>query len=173
MLYCCYHTGIHGRRGVRPKRPLRNYFGTLNNIAQTWTFLVSSLRWKKFLSYKNLAIHLPDQIFTIWQIVTKLRKKHINHRTAYKLLGNADIACALDEAHRREFLQHNHNATRFSKLLHHHIDVIMFLSAQGLAFRGHDESVPSSNRGNFLELIDLLGNYSHELRSFLDQGHVT
>lgn len=100
-------------------------------------------------------------------------KKHINHHTAYKLLGNADIACALDEAHRREIVQHNHNATRFSKLLHHHIDVIIFLSAQGLAFRGHDESVPSSNRGNFLELIDLLGNYSHELRSFLDQGRVT
>lgn len=100
-------------------------------------------------------------------------KKHINHHTMYKLLGNADIACALDEAHRREIAMHNHNATRFSKLLQHHIDVVVFLAAQGLAFRGHDESEASSNRGNFLELMDLLGNYSHELRMFLDRDRIT
>ena len=42
-----------------------------------------------------------------------------------------------------------------------------------LAFRGHDESKLSSNRGNFLELMKLLGGYSHELRSFLDKDSIT
>ena len=58
-------------------------------------------------------------------------------------------------------------------MMKHHIDVGIFLSAQGLAFRGHNESYESSNRGNFLELIDMLGNYSSELREFLDHEKIT
>ena len=50
-----------------------------------------------------------------------------------------------------------------------HIDVAVYLSAQGLAFQGHAEDKSSSNRGNFLELIDLLGCYCQELRVFLDK----
>eukprot|EP00794_Sanderia_malayensis_P021002 gene21002-23053_t len=58
-------------------------------------------------------------------------------------------------------------------MLHHHINVAVFLSAQGLAFRGHDESKISSNRGNFIELLDLVGVYNSDLRSFLDQDRTT
>ena len=58
-------------------------------------------------------------------------------------------------------------------MLHHHIDAAVFLSAEGLAFRGHDEKKLSSNRGNFLELMELLGSYSHDLRSFLDKDWIT
>eukprot|EP00794_Sanderia_malayensis_P012585 gene12585-13873_t len=58
-------------------------------------------------------------------------------------------------------------------MMKHHIDVGIFLSAQGLAFRGHDESDESSNRGNFLELMDMLADYSHELRVFLDHEKIT
>ena len=100
-------------------------------------------------------------------------KKHIMYHTAYKLLGNTDVACALDEARQREVTKHNYNASRYTKMLHHHIDAAVFLSAQGLAFRGHDEGKLSSNRGNFLELMELLGNYSHDLRSFLDKDRIT
>ena len=93
--------------------------------------------------------------------------------TSYQLLGNNDIACALDEARQREVTRHNHNATHYVRMMHHHIDAAIYLSAQGLAFRGHDESSISSNRGNFIELLELLGNYSHEFRSFLDKERVT
>lgn len=34
------------------------------------------------------------------------------------------------------------------------IDIARFLIAQGLAFRGHDESDTSLNRGNFLEMLE-------------------
>ena len=100
-------------------------------------------------------------------------KEHMMNHTSYKLLGNTDVACAIDEARQREVTRHNHNASRYTKMLHHHIDAAVFLSAQGLAFRGHDESKLSSNRGNFLELMDLVACYSHELCSFLDKEHVT
>jgi len=31
----------------------------------------------------------------------------------------------------------------------------LFLSKQGLPFRGHDESNESTNRGNFIELLNM------------------
>ena len=34
------------------------------------------------------------------------------------------------------------------------VGVVRFLLEQGLAFRGHDESINSINRGNFLEMLD-------------------
>eukprot|EP00794_Sanderia_malayensis_P008316 gene8316-9202_t len=90
-----------------------------------------------------------------------------------KLLGNTDVACGLDEARQRRVAHHNHNSSRYSKMLHHHIDATVFLAAQGLAFRGYDESSSSSNRGNFLELMEFLGGYSYDLRSFLDKERIT
>jgi hypothetical protein len=35
------------------------------------------------------------------------------------------------------------------------IKIILYLSKQGQAFRGHSESETSKNRGNFLELVKL------------------
>lgn len=37
---------------------------------------------------------------------------------------------------------------------------LQFLHHQGLAFRGHDESEQSSNRGNFIELLKWLATNS-------------
>ena len=100
-------------------------------------------------------------------------KSHMTCHTSYKLLGNVDVASALDEARQREILRHNENASRYTKIMKHHIDIAVFLSAQGLAFRGHSEDKSSSNRGNFLELMDLLGDYSQDLRVFLDKERIT
>ena len=111
----------------------------------------------------------------LWNVANRHQatQNHIKNYTAYKLVGNVDVACAIDEARQREVARHNHNASRYSKMLEHHIDVATFLAAQGLAFRGHDESRLSANRGNFLELLDVLGNYSYDLRSFLNNDKVT
>ena len=40
------------------------------------------------------------------------------------------------------------------------IDVVKVLAFQGLAFRGRDESSGSINRGNFLEILDLVLSYN-------------
>ena len=39
-------------------------------------------------------------------------KLHIIYHTALNLLGNTDVACALDEARARSIAQHNHKATK-------------------------------------------------------------
>ena len=53
------------------------------------------------------------------------------------------------------------------------INATVYLSAQGLAFRGHDESSLSSNTGKFFELLEVIGFYDHNLKTFLDKDHVT
>ena len=42
-----------------------------------------------------------------------------------------------------------------------------FLLRQGLAFRGHDESEASINRGNFVELLKFLAANSEEVNKFV------
>jgi hypothetical protein len=44
---------------------------------------------------------------------------------------------------------------------------LKFLLHQGLAFRGHDESEESSNRGNFVELLKLLATNSEEVNKYV------
>lgn len=39
-------------------------------------------------------------------------------------------------------------------------DIVLCLCRQGLAFRGHDETISSENRGNFLEICSLLAKYN-------------
>ena len=48
------------------------------------------------------------------------------------------------------------------------MDITLFLARQGLAFRGNDEGLSGSNRGNFLSLVDLIGQYDSVLRLHLD-----
>jgi len=50
--------------------------------------------------------------------------------------------------------------------------VVRFLLLQGLAFRGHDESRTSSNKGNFLELIDWLKMRDDGAKILLDNAPV-
>ncbi|XP_040931862.1 uncharacterized protein [Gossypium hirsutum] len=47
------------------------------------------------------------------------------------------------------------------------IDVVRWFSFQGCAFRGHDESSGSKNRGNFLELLSLLASYDEKVEDVL------
>ena len=44
-------------------------------------------------------------------------KHHVTNHTAYCLLGNVDVASALDEARQREIQRHNQNASRYAKLM--------------------------------------------------------
>jgi hypothetical protein len=44
------------------------------------------------------------------------------------------------------------------------INAVRYLLHQGLAFRGHDESKESGNRGNFLELVKLLAEQNEKIK---------
>ncbi|XP_066396254.1 uncharacterized protein [Miscanthus floridulus] len=55
----------------------------------------------------------------------------------------------------------------YKKRLTYSLRCIKFLLHQGLAFRGHDESEESSNRGNFIELLKFLAGNSEEVNKYV------
>ncbi|XP_073017809.1 uncharacterized protein [Primulina eburnea] len=50
------------------------------------------------------------------------------------------------------------------------IHVVRLLALQGVPFRGHDESSNSSNRGNFLEFLDIVALYNDELSCAIEKA---
>ena len=50
------------------------------------------------------------------------------------------------------------------------IDVVKVLAFQGLAFRGRDESSDSINRGNFLEILDLMVSYNEYVAEAVEKA---
>ncbi|XP_057428396.1 uncharacterized protein LOC130721834 [Lotus japonicus] len=50
------------------------------------------------------------------------------------------------------------------------LDCSRYLIAQGMAFRGHDESSSSLNKGNFLEMVDWLKCKNEQVRDAYDRG---
>ncbi|XP_071714805.1 uncharacterized protein [Rutidosis leptorrhynchoides] len=50
------------------------------------------------------------------------------------------------------------------------VDVVPWLTFQACAFRGHDETVDSKNRGNFIELLKLLASYDDEVSKVVLQN---
>jgi len=50
------------------------------------------------------------------------------------------------------------------------IKSILFLAKQDIALRGHDESIHSKNKGNFLELIDFISELNPEFKSFKENS---
>jgi hypothetical protein len=53
-------------------------------------------------------------------------------------------------------------------MLTHLIRVVCVLGKLGLAFHGHDESETSVNRGNYVEMLKLLGNYDANLKFLVE-----
>ncbi|KAH7665581.1 Ribonuclease H-like protein [Dioscorea alata] len=83
------------------------------------------------------------------------RKKAINHNNARRhcedLKNQRQSVSHIFSSHSREMeIAYRARVTAI-------LCVIRFLLLQGLAFRGHDESSSSTNRGNFLEMLNWYG----------------
>jgi len=65
---------------------------------------------------------------------------------------------------------HDINAeARYETRLTSSLLIARFLISQGLAFRGHDESQSSLNRGNFLEMLEWFKNRNPEVKAAFDE----
>lgn len=56
---------------------------------------------------------------------------------------------------------------KLKNVLNRLLDITLFLAKQNLPFRGHSENESSSNKGNFLELIDVLSKYDRVLNEHI------
>lgn len=95
-------------------------------------------------------------------------KTHINADIAWKIFAARDTVLhqVKEEDKRRKEKQIANNRAILKRLL----DIVLFLGKQSLPLRGHDESSKSANRGNFLELVDLIAKYDPTLREHLEKA---
>ncbi|XP_075658703.1 uncharacterized protein LOC142628502 [Castanea sativa] len=63
--------------------------------------------------------------------------------------------------------QSNQDKAKYRIQLNAIVDCIRFLLFRGLAFRGHDESQSSSDKGNFLELLQFLGDHNESINEVM------
>jgi hypothetical protein len=82
-----------------------------------------------------------------------------------KLFGkNQSFEFSLSEQHRLSVQRHNEQVREIRITFTHLIKSVCVLGKLELAFRGHDESETSDNRGNYVEMLKLLGNYEADMK---------
>ncbi|CAH2276087.1 Hypothetical predicted protein [Pelobates cultripes] len=101
---------------------------------------------------------------TGFQLWWKLNPKVSDHEASEQ-----HLTC-LEKWKLQKCLDHVHQTTvdrekrKWRDILHRLLDVTMFLAYQNLPFRGQRETMSSTNKGNFLELVELLSNYDPILK---------
>ena len=81
---------------------------------------------------------------------------HLQATVTRKTFGRARVDLQLNEQVRRETELHNENVKKNREILMTLIDSVIFLGKQELPFRGHDESKESTNKGNYVELLNFV-----------------
>ncbi|XP_075521060.1 uncharacterized protein LOC142554253 [Primulina tabacum] len=77
----------------------------------------------------------------------------------WKKVRNGKACAFLDHIEKDNVSSPHRNAEKLKA----HIHVVRLLGLQGIPFRCHDEKSSSSNRGNFVELLDVLTMYNDDL----------
>lgn len=86
----------------------------------------------------------------------------------FKLLEKSCIDHVMDKGLRIPSVQHNEKVRNGCCL----IDATAFLVMQELAFRGHDETESSANKGNYRELAEVIARYDALLAQHMESSTV-
>ena len=97
---------------------------------------------------------------------------HLQATVILKTFGRTRVDLQLDEQRRNHTTAHNKKVRQNREILKRLINIVTFLGKQELAFRRHDESKDSENKGNYLELMDFLAEYDSTLSGHLDSATV-
>ncbi|GLV37541.1 hypothetical protein CBL_20353 [Carabus blaptoides fortunei] len=89
-------------------------------------------------------------------------EEHFNCREKWKTLA---VGLRLHKTIDAESiaLMHIENK-RWRDILHKLLDITLYLAKQNLAFRGHNEDESASNKGNYLEMVEMLSKYTPVLK---------
>nr|XP_018913349.1 PREDICTED: zinc finger MYM-type protein 1-like [Bemisia tabaci] len=84
-----------------------------------------------------------------------------------KLFGKHRVEVLLDTQRNEQIRKHNEKVKENREILKRLIDDVCFLAKQELPFRGHNESEDSLNKGNYVELLEILRTYDPLLDNHL------
>ena len=83
---------------------------------------------------------------------------HIRTEISLMTFTTSRIELQLDQQ-RKKIIKHNEFVKHNRKVIERLVDVVIYLANQELPFRGHAEDKNPENRGNYVELVSLLGKY--------------
>ena len=106
-----------------------------------------------FNDWKNGKILIQNHSQTNKHLTAMIKWKEYEFSKTH-----GSILSKLNSGHQKQI---DENRVYLSKI----IDIIKFLAKQGLALRGHDESQESFNKGNFLELCELLAKFDEPFKT--------
>ncbi|KAL4084030.1 hypothetical protein QTP88_029346 [Uroleucon formosanum] len=114
-----------------------------------------------------------------WEILTYVPLK--NYDKLYNELDTMTNHCketstgykiCSSEAYKISIEKHNETKKSNRYVVSRLIDATCYLAKQELPFRGHDEQITSTNRGNYVELINLMGTLDLKLSGHLSTATV-
>lgn len=108
-------------------------------------------------------------------VAVSRHEKSVNHLQCFVSMnsfGRTRIDHQLNEHQKISNQMHNENVKKNRYILKRLIDVVCFLGKQELPFRGHDESDTSHNKGNYIELLELIRLYDPLLQNHLKESTI-
>ena len=87
---------------------------------------------------------------------------HIRAEISLTTFATSRIEFQLDQQRKKDIIKHNELVKHNRKVVEGLVDVglVIYFANQELPFRGHAEDKNSENRGNYVELVLVLGKYN-------------
>ena len=133
--------------------PCRLFAGDCGNHSETF-------RSKGFSSWSHIIFRAKEHEKSQHHLSACQRLEYAKH---VDLHPDETIADLLN----KQRMEDANNNMEYLKIV---LDCLHFLASQGLAMRGHDESINSISKGNFLELLNRLTKYCSLVQKFLHKG---
>lgn len=86
------------------------------------------------------------------------------------MLGQNIIDHNASEGKRLAALKYNEQVGNNRRILSRLIEIVCYLGKQEIPFSGHDASVTSINKGNYLELLNLLSHEEQLIKDYLSSN---
>lgn len=172
------------KQAIVKGKTYERHFKPDNYLKFTW--LTSCIDRKKLFCWPCLFFASIEKDKSVWTTIgyddlthfhaaaSKHEKTHvhINSIVSMKLFGQVRIDLQLDQQKRTSLNSYNEAVTKNRNIMKRFIDVVCLLGLQEIAFRGHDESLGSNNRGNYVEIIQFLAKYDESLSNHITTSSV-
>ncbi|XP_061440730.1 zinc finger MYM-type protein 1-like [Rhineura floridana] len=146
-------------------------------ILQSWmvySLVNENLYWFCCRLFAVSATDTTSKFVTGFQMWWKLSPKVHNHETSEQHLRCLEkwktLAAGL-RLHKtidaKTIALMEMEKEKWRDILHRLLDITLFLAKQNLAFHGHKEDESSLNKGNFLEMVEMLSKYDPVLKEHL------
>ena len=97
-------------------------------------------------------------------------KSHLSAFNMENIWGKCSGGFSFSQARRDEIQRHNEEVRQNREILKTVTEAVLYLSKQELAFRGHDESEDSLNKGNYRELLESFAKFDSVFDSVVGMG---